>query len=153
MIPGSITFSTIRPSIFVIKNTDFSCNILLKYVDYTLVFFNIELIVGSGGKYSRSAGTFCKVVAFNLEKNIVKIALPSGLTKIISPYCMITLGRASNILHKKEFFTKAGYYRNLGFKSKVRGVAMNPIDHPHGGRTKTNSPELTPWGKIAKFNK
>jgi len=79
-----------------------------------------------------------------LDKNIVKISLPSGLTKIISPYCMITLGRASNILHKKEFFTKAGYYRNLGFKSKVRGVAMNPIDHPHGGRTKTNSPELTP---------
>jgi len=56
----------------------------------------------------------------------------------------VTLGRASNIFNDKQFFVKAGHSRKLGFKSKVRGVAMNPVDHPHGGRTKTNSPELTP---------
>lgn len=151
--PGDWTFSTIRPSIFVIKINNMSCNILLKYVDYTFFFFNIEIFPGSGGKYARSAGTFCKVISFNLDKNIVKISLPSGETKMISLYCMVTLGRASNVLHNKEFFCKAGFNRNLGFKPKTRGVAMNPVDHPHGGRTKTNSPEMTPWGKIAKLNK
>jgi len=84
---------------------------------------------------------------------MVKIELPSKKYKIISSFCMVTLGRASNMLHNKEFFSKAGFSRNLNFKSKVRGIAMNPVDHPHGGRTKSNSPELTPWGKIAKKNK
>jgi large subunit ribosomal protein L2 len=151
--PGFLTFSTIKPSIFVLQYNDLSCNILLKYMDYTHPFFNVELFVGQGGKYARAAGTFCKILAFNLDKDIIKILLPSGNTKIVSQYCLVTLGRSSNLFHQKEFFCKAGYYRHLGFKSKVRGVAMNPVDHPHGGRTKTNSPEVTPWGKIAKFNK
>jgi large subunit ribosomal protein L2 len=63
------------------------------------------------------------------------------------------LGRNSNIWRFKEIVGKAGRNINRGFKSSVRGVAMNPVDHPHGGRTKTNSPEKTPWGKIAKFKK
>jgi large subunit ribosomal protein L2 len=113
-------------------------------MDYTQPFFNVELFKGTGGKYARAAGTFCKILAFNLDKDIIKISLPSGTTKIVSQYCFVTLGRVSNIQHQKEFFCKAGYYRNLGFKSKVRGVAMNPVDHPHGGRTKSNSPEVTP---------
>ena len=113
-------------------------------MDYTHPFFNVELFVGQGGKYARSAGTFCKILAFNLDKDIIKISLPSGSTKIVSQYCLVTLGRSSNVHHHKEFFCKAGFYRNLGFKPKVRGVAMNPVDHPHGGRTKTNSPEVTP---------
>jgi large subunit ribosomal protein L2 len=72
---------------------------------------------------------------------------------MVSIFCFVTLGRSSNINHKKEFFTKAGFYRKKGYRPSVRGVAMNPVDHPHGGRTKTSSPEYTPWGKIAKFNK
>lgn len=142
--PGSITYSTIKPMIFSINEFSKSCNILLKYIDYAFIFFNIEIKPTEGGKYVRSAGGFSKVVAFNLGKNMIKVSLPSGKFKIVSPYCMVTLGRASNLLHNKEFFTKSGYFRNLGFKSSVRGVAMNPVDHPHGGRTKTNSPELTP---------
>lgn len=151
--PGDLTLSTALPIMFLIKIGDVACNVLLKYVSYTSLFFNIELLVGSGGKYARSAGTFCRLLSVNLNKDIIKISLPSGVVKIVSQYCMVTLGRSSNLLHSKQFLVKAGYYRNLGFKSKVRGVAMNPIDHPHGGRTKTNSPELTPWGKIAKINK
>lgn len=54
------------------------------------------------------------------------------------------MGRVSNIFHKKEIFGKAGYFRNLNVRSTVRGVAMNPVDHPHGGRTKSSSPEITP---------
>jgi large subunit ribosomal protein L2 len=138
---------------FLIKIGDIACNVLLKYVDYTSVFFNVELSPGIGGKYARSAGTFCRLLSVNLDKDVIKFSLPSGEVKIVSQYCMVTLGRSSNTQHFKEFFVKAGYYRNLGFKPKVRGVAMNPIDHPHGGRTKTNSPELTPWGKVAKLNK
>jgi large subunit ribosomal protein L2 len=80
----------------------------------------------------------------NFNKDLVKVQLPTGLIKIISIYCLVTLGRASNYNNKKEFLTKAGFNRNLGFRPIVRGVAMNPVDHPHGGRTKTNSPELTP---------
>jgi len=106
-----------------------------------------------GGKYSRSAGTFCKLVSVNLEKNYAKIILPTGNLKIISIYCLVSLGRSSNIFYKNQFFSKAGYKRNLGIRPSVRGVAMNPIDHPHGGRTKSNSPEVTPWGKIAKKNR
>jgi len=151
--PGDLTLSTALPTIFLVKLNDIACNVLLKYVDFTSTFFNIELTLGTGGKYARSAGTFCRLLSSNLEKDIIKISLPSGETKIVSQYCMVTLGRSSNVYHFKEFFVKAGYYRNLGFRPKVRGVAMNPIDHPHGGRTKTNSPELTPWGKIAKLNK
>ena len=70
--------------------------------------------------------------------------LPTGLVRIISIFCTGTLGRASNISHKNEFFVKAGYSRNNGVRPSVRGVAMNPVDHPHGGRTKTSSPEVTP---------
>jgi large subunit ribosomal protein L2 len=57
---------------------------------------------------------------------------------------MVTLGRASNIFKKKEITGKAGRNVLKGFRPSTRGVAMNPVDHPHGGRTKTNSPELTP---------
>lgn len=144
LIPGDFTFTTIRPTIFLLKTDDAACNILLRYIDYTFSFFNIEVNKGEGGKYARSGGTFCRVVAFNLDKDIIKVSLPSGEFKFLSQYCIVTLGRASNIFNHKQFFVKAGYSRKLGFKSKVRGVAMNPVDHPHGGRTKTNSPELTP---------
>jgi large subunit ribosomal protein L2 len=57
---------------------------------------------------------------------------------------VVTLGRNSNIRHKRRFLGSAGMNTKLGFKSKVRGVAMNPVDHPHGGRTKSNNPEKSP---------
>jgi len=150
--PGDFIFSTIRPPRFSLKYK-LGCNIILRYLDYRSIFFNLEIKPGDGSKYSRAAGTFCKIISMNFTKDLVKIQLPTGLIKIISIYCLVTLGRASNHNNKKEFITKAGFYRNLGFRPIVRGVAMNPVDHPHGGRTKTNSPELTPWGKVAKFNK
>lgn len=150
--PGNFIFSSIKPLKFI-KLEKSGCAVILKYLNYSSIFFNIELFENEGFKYSRSAGTFCSLLNLNFEKNTAKITLPSGEIKIISIYCFVNLGRASNINHKLEFYTKAGYFRNLGFKSKVRGVAMNPVDHPHGGRTKTSSPEFTPWGKIAKRNK
>jgi large subunit ribosomal protein L2 len=141
--PGDFIFSTFRPPRFSLKYK-IGCSIILRYLDYKSVFFNLEIKPGFGGKYVRSAGTFCKIISMNFDKDLVKIQLPTGLIKIISIYCLVTLGRSSNYNHKNEFFTKAGFYRKLGVRPSVRGVAMNPVDHPHGGRTKTNSPELTP---------
>ena len=150
--PGNFLFSSIKPLKFIFLQK-ICCSVILKYLNYSSIFFNIELFENTGGKYARSAGTFCSLLNLNFEKNTAKIVLPTGKIKTISIYCFVTLGRSSNIFHKLEFYTKAGYYRNRGFKSNVRGVAMNPVDHPHGGRTKTSSPEFTPWGKIAKRNK
>lgn len=109
-----------------------------------MIFFNLELKPGSCGKYSRAAGTFCKLISINLDKNYAKVILPTSKIKIISIYCLVSLGRASNIFYKNQIFSKAGFFRNLGIRPSVRGVAMNPVDHPHGGRTKSNSPEVTP---------
>lgn len=150
--PGNFVFSTLRPQLFSYKYK-FGCNILLKYSHYTHIFFNLQINLLKGSQYARAGGTFCKIISVNWIKNTARIVLPTGLVRIISIFCSGTLGRASNIDHNREFFVKAGYNRNKGVRPSVRGVAMNPVDHPHGGRTKTISPEVTPWGKIAKRNK
>lgn len=150
--PGSFVFTTtVHPNFFLKYKV--GCNIILRFVTYSTLFFNVEMIVGDGSKYSRSAGTFCNMISQDFDRDLARIKLPTGLVKVISIYCMVTLGRSSNINHKNERFGKAGFNRNIGYRPLVRGVAMNPVDHPHGGRTKTNSPEVTPWNKIAKKNK
>lgn len=149
---GEFIFSTIRPSSFSYRYKD-GCTIILRNSFYTYLFFNLQINLSKNGQYARSGGTFCKAISINLIKNTARILLPTGIIKIISIFCSATLGRASNINHNREFFIKAGFSRNKGIRPTVRGVAMNPVDHPHGGRTKTSSPEYTPWGKIAKFNK
>lgn len=150
--PGNFLFSTVKPNLFSYKYK-IGCNILLKYSHYTHLFFNLQINLKKSGQYARAGGTFCKVISVNWYKNTARVLLPTGLIKIISIFCSATLGRASNFDHNREFLVKAGFNRNKGKNPSVRGVAMNPVDHPHGGRTKTNSPELTPWGKIAKHNK
>jgi len=150
--PGNFVFSTLRPQLFSYKYK-YGCTILLKYSHYTHIFFNLQINLLKGGQYARAGGTFCKIISVNWVKNTARIILPTGIVRIISIFCSGTLGRASNIDHNREFFVKAGFNRNRGFRPSVRGVAMNPVDHPHGGRTKTISPEVTPWGKIAKKNK
>lgn len=150
--PGNFIFSTLKPQLFSYKYK-YGCNIILKYSHYTHIFFNLQINLFKGGQYARAGGTFCKIISVNWVKNTARIVLPTGLVRIISIFCSGTLGRASNIDHKNEFYVKAGFNRNRGVRPSVRGVAMNPVDHPHGGRTKTKSPEVTPWGRIAKKNK
>lgn len=152
MKPGGIFYNTILPPRFSMPYNS-GCNVILRYLNYRSVFFNIEIQYLRGGKYSRAGGTFCKLLSLNYDKNNVKIILPTGSIKTISIYNTVTIGRASNHKNMFQFFTKAGYFRNQGYRPSVRGVAMNPVDNPHGGRTKTNSPEVTPWGKIAKHGK
>jgi large subunit ribosomal protein L2 len=108
------------------------------------IFYNLETSPGVGGVYARSAGTYCTLLHTDLVKSLSKLKLPSGSILTVSTYCVVSLGRCSNIFKKNYVFGNAGYNVRKGFKPIVRGVAMNPVDHPHGGRTKTNSPELTP---------
>jgi len=128
-------------------------SVSLFFLPLNAVFFNLEVKPYKGAQYARSAGTYCLISKVEQEKNLFTIKLPTGQLILVSGYCSVTLGRASNILHKKKILGKAGYNRLLGTRPTVRGVAMNPVDHPHGGRTKTSSPEVTPWGKVAKKNR
>jgi large subunit ribosomal protein L2 len=74
------------------------------------------------------------------------ISLPSGKEKLINSFTFASLGKCYNEEFNLTCPGKAGSLLNRGLKSKVRGVAKNPVDHPHGGRTKTNKPEVSPWG-------
>jgi len=150
--PGDILFTTIIPPRFSLPYKQ-GCCVILRYLNYRSLFFNLEIEEGLGGIYARSAGTYCKILNLNYDRSLVKVILPTGKIKIVSMFNLVTIGRASNIFNFNQFFSKAGYFRKLGYRPNVRGVAMNPVDNPHGGRTKTNSPELTPWGKIAKKGK
>jgi large subunit ribosomal protein L2 len=116
-------------------------------------FFNITYSRQLFAWFCTSSGTFCTLIKLNMHKGYCTIRLPSNKCLIILESCYVMLGRNANILPKDIWVGKAGININKGFRPTVRGVAKNPIDHPHGGRTKSNSPERTPWGRIAKFNK
>ena len=79
------------------------------------------------------------------------VHLPSGVRKIISTFSLALPSRCAAMEKRNLRNTKSGYARSFGFKSVVRGVAMNPVDHPHGGRTKAIKYPRTPWGKTTKF--
>jgi len=112
---------------------------------------NVELKVGRGGQICRSAGCFAQVMA--KEGKYVLLRLPSGELRNVLAECRATVGQVGNLEHENEQLGKAGRARWLGFRPYVRGTAMNPIDHPHGGgegRTKGGRHPVTPWGKPTK---
>lgn len=112
---------------------------------------NVELKVGRGGQICRSAGCFAQVMA--KESKYVLLRLPSGELRQILGECKATIGQVGNLDHENEVLGKAGRARWLGFRPYVRGTAMNPIDHPHGGgegRTKGGRHPVSPWGKPTK---
>lgn len=109
---------------------------------------NVELVPGKGGQLARSAGSAAQVVA--KEGNYANVKLPSGEVRKIHLACMATVGQLGNIDHENISIGKAGRTRWLGRRPKVRGVAMNPVDHPHGGgegKTSGGRHPVTPWGK------
>jgi large subunit ribosomal protein L2 len=113
--------------------------------------FNIEMRAGLGGVLCRSAGTCATLMA--REAGWAQISLPSGEIRRIPSACRATVGRASNIDHGMVVLGKAGRKRWLGRRPHVRGTAMNPVDHPHGGgegRTKGGRHPVSPTGKSAK---
>lgn len=151
-VQGNLYQTIIFPELFS-TTYNIGYNVILKNLESRSIFFNIEIKPGFGGKYARSAGTYCILVHNDSVSLTSKIKLPSSKIITISSYCLVTLGRCSNVFKQNTVIGNAGYNVRKGIRPSVRGVAMNPVDHPHGGRTKTNSPEVTPWGKVAKKGK
>jgi large subunit ribosomal protein L2 len=112
------------------------------------VVHNVELIPGQGGKLGRSAGTAIQVVA--KEGQMVSLRLPSSEVRMVRGECRATVGTLSNAEHQNVKIGKAGRNRHKGKRPQTRGVAMNPVDHPHGGGEAHHTPgghPVTPWGK------
>lgn len=102
-------------------------------------------------QYVLSAGTFCLLLYKSVS--LCKLRLPSNQIITLSSNCFSTLGIISNVYNRFINIGKAGRNRLLGLKPKVRGIAMNPVDHPHGGRSNGGCCWVTPWGKPFKFRK
>ncbi len=116
-----------------------------------LFVHNIEMVRGKGGQIARSAGSYAQLMA--KEGNKVLLRMPSGEIRRVRKECYATIGQVSNIDHDNISIGKAGRSRWLGRRPKVRGVAMNPVDHPLGGgegRTSGGRHPVSPWGQHAK---
>lgn len=132
----------------------------IKIQDFYMMLFQIkklsfisciELMPGKGAQYSRSSGTKSKIIKIDKESHTILLQLPSKIKKIFSYYSFAAMGSIALSENKKFLNSKSGYWRSFGVKSIVRGVAMNAVDHPHGGRTKSVKYPRTPWGKTTKF--
>ena len=114
---------------------------------------NVELKNNKGSQLSRAAGTYCKILKKDLEKNLVLLKLPSKEERFVPADCFATIGSTSNAHLKYIKKAKAGQSRWRGIRPHVRGVAMNPVDHPHGGgegKTSGGRPSVSLWGWITK---
>ena len=123
----------------------------LKNIPVGTVIHNVEMKPGKGAQIARSAGAFVNLLAKDSGNAIIKIS--SGETRLVNQNCVATIGSVSNPDKKNVKLGSAGRKRWLGFRPKVRGVAMNPIDHPHGGgegRSSGGRDPSTPWGKPTK---
>ena len=112
---------------------------------------NIELKMGKGGQIVRSAGTYAQLMA--KEDRYALVKLPSGEVRMVLLTCKATIGRLGNVVHENVSLGKAGRTRWLGLRPKVRGVAMNPVDHPMGGgegRSSGGRHPCSPWGTPSK---
>jgi len=126
----------------------------LKNIPVGSVLHNVELKPGKGGQLARSAGTYLQLVG--RDGGYAQLKLPSGELRVVRGDCMATLGAVSNPDNMNTNKGKAGRSRWLGIRPSVRGVAMNPIDHPHGGgegRTSGGRHPVTPWGLPTKGKK
>jgi len=125
----------------------------LKNIPVGTVIHNIELKPGHGGQYARSAGTFGVLIQKVQDGKYAQIRLKSKEQRLVPINCMATIGAVSNPDHGSISLSKAGRSRWLRRRPTVRGVAMNPVDHPHGGgegKTSGGRPSVSPWGKLTK---
>ena len=113
-----------------------------------LLVHNVELVPGRGGQMVRTAGAYAQVMAH--DNDLTTLKLPSGEVRIVPGNCMATIGQIGNRSYEQIVSGKAGRSRWLGKRPKVRGVVMNPVDHPHGGgegKTSGGRHPVSPWGK------
>jgi large subunit ribosomal protein L2 len=124
----------------------------LRYIPSGTFIHNLELARGKGGQIVRSAGSYAQVMA--KDENFAHIKLPSGEVRIVSLDCRATVGQMGNIERKAVVIGKAGRARWMGIRPTVRGLAMNPVDHPHGGGEgksgQGNPHPVSPWGQPTK---
>jgi large subunit ribosomal protein L2 len=123
----------------------------IKFIPPGVQVYNVELMPGFGGKIARGAGTLVSVMG--VEGKHAQLRMPSGEIRLVDKECLCTIGQTSNQDKRLITFGKAGRIRRLGIRPTVRGTAMNPVDHPHGGG-EGNQPiglrhSKTPWGKPA----
>ncbi len=127
----------------------------LTHIPLGTIVHNIEINPGKGGAMVRSAGSSAQLMA--KEKGYAQLRMPSGETRLVKAECRATVGQLGNIEHASQVHGKAGRVRWLGVRPTVRGVAMNPVDHPHGGGEgkagQGNPHPVSPWGKCAKGGK
>jgi len=125
--------------------------LMLKNIPAGLFVHNVEFLPGKGGQMVRSAGASAQVMA--RDGGMCTLKLPSGEIRMVSELCMATIGQVGNKIHEQIVSGKAGRTRWLGRRPKVRGVAMNPVDHPMGGgegKSSGGRHPTTPWGKPTK---
>jgi large subunit ribosomal protein L2 len=126
----------------------------IKNIPVGTIIHNIEMEPGKGAQIARSAGTFAQITGFENKKVILK--LPSGELRYVNEECMAVIGQVGNLDANQVNIGKAGRSRWLGIRPTVRGTAMNPVDHPHGGgegRTKGGRHPVSPWGLPTKGHK
>jgi len=126
----------------------------IKNIPVGSVLHNIELRPGQGGKMVRSAGGAAQLMA--KEGEYAQVRMPSGEVRRVLVVCRATIGQLGNIEHENEIVGKAGRQRHRGKRPSVRGIAMNPVDHPHGGgeaRSTSGRPPTTPWGQMTMGKK
>ena len=123
----------------------------LREIPLGTTIHNIELNVGHGGQMARSAGNYARLMA--KEGKYAQMKLPSGEVRMVLLECRATIGQVGNLDHENLSIGKAGRNRWLGKRPHVRGVAMNPVDHPHGGgegKSSGGRHPVTPWGVPTK---
>ncbi len=123
----------------------------LKNIPVGTLVHNIELKIGKGGQIARGAGSVCQILA--KEGKYAHVRLPSSEVRLINLQCRATIGQVGNLDHENISIGKAGRNRWLGRRPNVRGTAMNPVDHPHGGgegKAKGGRHPVSPWGMPTK---
>ncbi|MDD4675119.1 MAG: 50S ribosomal protein L2, partial [Syntrophaceticus schinkii] len=122
----------------------------LRNIPVGTMVHNIEMSPGGGAKLARSAGASVQLMA--REGDYATLRMPSGEMRMIHADCKATIGQVGNLDHENIQYGKAGKRRLLGWRPSVRGVVMNPVDHPHGGgegKSTAGRHPVTPWGKPA----
>jgi large subunit ribosomal protein L2 len=120
----------------------------IKNIPVGTIIHNVEMKIGKGGQLARSAGSYVQLIG--KDSGRVQVRLSSGEVRSLPDQCMATIGAVSNPDHQNINIGKAGRKRWMGIRPTVRGEVMNPVDHPHGGRTRGGRNPVTPWGQPTK---
>jgi large subunit ribosomal protein L2 len=149
----TLATNSIYPGSFSLCKSDFlelklGYRTQIKNVPTGSLIHTLSLSERTRGQYIRSAGTFGQIIQKDEKK--AKVRLPSNNIIDVSVESYVTLGVLSNLQHNLTYLGKAGRNRLMGRRPIVRGIAMNPVDHPHGGRTNGGRPSVTPWGLPTK---